>query len=91
MLPKDSLDALAASNAEIAKAMKDYIEQNDVNDADTLIVKVDEDGNVLVESVNETTTPDPCELPAMYNDSSRVSDSDSVYRDHLEPHGGFLL
>lgn len=72
---------------EVRKAVEEFLAENNVADIDKIAVAVDDDGNIVV-SV-PSSTPDPCVLPAAYNDTTRVSEADDRYKEHLETHWGF--
>ena len=80
---------------EIKKAIEDFVAKNTVPDDAKIAVSQDEDGNIARDAEGNivvsvlSSAPDPCELPAAYNDTTRVSEADDRYKNHLETHWGF--
>lgn len=80
---------------EIKKAIADFVAKNAVSADDKLAVSQDDDGNIVRDKDGNivvsilSSVPDPCELPAAYNETTRVSEADDRYKKHLETHWGF--
>lgn len=80
---------------EIKKAVEEFLANNNVSEIDKVGVSIDEDGNLVRDENGKivvsipSSTPDLCELPAVYNETTRVSEADDKYKEHLETHWGF--